>query len=153
VAELIVAVRQLRARKSGFLTVISFLAFLGVGLGSFALCMTISVMGGFGNDLKRKILGNNAHVIVDRERGGFEDWAPLLEQIRRVPEVTTRLPFVHGEVMITSATNLSGVILRGIDPASTQRRPHAPPRPHPRPRRVPQHPAHRPRHPAATAAR
>ncbi len=118
-AEVTVAVRQLRARKSGFLTVISFLAFFGVGLGAFSLCLTISVMGGFGNDLKRKILGNNAHVIVDRERGGFQDWEPLLAAIRRVPEVTSATPFVHGEVMITSATNLSGVILRGVDPAST----------------------------------
>jgi lipoprotein-releasing system permease protein len=118
-AEVMVAVRQLRARKSGFLTVISFLAFLGVGLGAFSLCLTISVMGGFGNDLKRKILGNNAHIVVDRERGGFEDWEPLLAAIRRVPEVTSATPFVHGEVMITSATNLSGVILRGVDPAST----------------------------------
>ena len=37
-----------------------FLAFLGVGLGSFALCMTISIMGGFGNDLKHKILGTGS---------------------------------------------------------------------------------------------
>lgn len=115
-AELLVAVRQLRARKSGFLTVISFLAFLGVGLGSFALCMTISVMGGFGNDLKRKILGNNAHVIVDRERGGFHDWRPLLDRIAALPEVTSAMPLVQGEVMVTSQTNLSGVILRGINP-------------------------------------
>jgi lipoprotein-releasing system permease protein len=118
VAEVLVAVRQLRARKSGFLTVISFLAFFGVGLGAFALCMTISVMGGFGNDLKRKILGNNAHIIVDRERGGFTDWSPLLRQIQQVPEVTTATPLVQGEVMVTSQTNLSGVILRGIDPQS-----------------------------------
>ena len=115
-AELLVAVRQLRARKSGFLTVISFLAFLGVGLGSFALCMTISVMGGFGNDLKRKILGNNAHVIVDRERSGFHDWRPLLDRIAALPEVTSAMPLVQGEVMVTSQTNLSGVILRGINP-------------------------------------
>ncbi len=117
-AEALVAVRQLRSRKSGFLTVISFLAFFGVGLGAFALCMTISVMGGFGNDLKRKILGNNAHVVVDRERGGFADWEPLLRAIQRVPEVTAATPLVQGEVMVTSQTNLSGVILRGIDPNS-----------------------------------
>lgn len=116
-AELTVAVRQLRARKSGFLTVISFLAFLGVGLGSFALCMTISIMGGFGNDLKHKILGNNPHVVINRERGGFTDWQPLLRAIRARPEVSTATPLVQGEVMITSQTNLSGVILRGIDPA------------------------------------
>ena len=116
-AELTIAVRQLRSRKSGFLTVISFLAFLGVGLGSFALCMTISIMGGFGNDLKHKILGNNPHVVVDRERGGFTDWQPLLRTIRGLPEVSAATPLVQGEVMITSQTNLSGVILRGIDPA------------------------------------
>jgi len=116
-AELTIAVRQLRARKSGFLTVISFLAFLGVGLGSFALCMTISIMGGFGNDLKHKILGNNPHVVVDRERGGFTEWEPLLRSIRALPEVSAATPLVQGEVMITSQTNLSGVILRGIDPA------------------------------------
>lgn len=117
-AEVMVAVRQLRARKSGFLTAISFLAFLGVGLGAFALCMTVSVMGGFGNDLKRKILGNNAHVVIDRARGGgFSDWRPLIERVRRLPEVTAVTPLVQGEVMVTSQTNLSGVILRGIDPA------------------------------------
>ncbi len=116
-AEVLVAVRQLRSRKSGFLTAISFLAFLGVGLGAFALCMTISVMGGFGNDLKRKILGNNAHVVIDRERGGFTDWRPLLTRIRAAPFVAGATPLVQGEVMVTSQTNLSGVVLRGIDPS------------------------------------
>lgn len=115
-AELMVAVRQLRSRKSGFLTAISFLAFLGVGLGSFALCMTISVMGGFGDDLKRKILGNNPHVVINVERGGFTGWEPLLRRVSARPEVSSATPLVQGEVMITSQTNLSGVILRGIDP-------------------------------------
>lgn len=119
-AEVLIAVRQLRSRKSGFLTAISFLAFLGVGLGSFALCMTIAIMGGFGNDLKTKILGNNAHVVLDRERGGFVGWRPLIEQIRRVPDVATVTPLVQGEVMVTSQTNLSGVILRGVDPSATE---------------------------------
>jgi lipoprotein-releasing system permease protein len=111
-AGMMLAVRQLRARKSGFLTVISF---FGVGLSSCGLCTTISVMGGFGNDLKRKILGNNAHVVVDRDRDGFGDWRPLLERIQRVPGVTSATPLVQGEVMITSQTNLSGVLLRGIE--------------------------------------
>jgi lipoprotein-releasing system permease protein len=113
---MMVAVRQLRARKSGFLTAISFLAFLGVGLSSFGLCLTISVMAGFGNDLKRKILGNNAHVVIDRERGGYADWRPLLDRVRAVPGVANATALVQGEVMVTSQTNLSGVLLRGIDP-------------------------------------
>jgi len=113
---MMVAVRQLRARKSGFLTAISFLAFLGVGLSSFGLCLTISVMAGFGNDLKRKILGNNAHIVIDRERGGFSDWRQMSDRVRATPGVTSATALVQGEVMVTSQTNLSGVLLRGIDP-------------------------------------
>jgi lipoprotein-releasing system permease protein len=115
-AGMLVAVRQLRSRKSGFLTWISFLAFLGVGLSSFGLCFAISIMGGFGNDLKRKILGNNAHVVVDHDRQGIANWRPILQRIARIPGVTSATPLVQGEVMVTSQTNLSGVILRGIDP-------------------------------------
>ena len=60
-----VAVRHVRASKSGFLTVISFLSIAGVGVSSFALCAVVSIMGGFGADLKRKILGNNAHIRIE----------------------------------------------------------------------------------------
>ena len=49
---------------------------------------------------------------VDRERGGFTEWQPLLRTIRALPEVSAATPLVQGEVMITSQTNLSGVILR-----------------------------------------
>src|SRR5690606_32542443 len=69
-ATLFVAVRHVRARKSGFLTVISGLSILGVLLSSLALCVVISIMGGFGADLKRKILGNNAHVRIDAKKPG-----------------------------------------------------------------------------------
>src|SRR5205814_1309844 len=57
-----IAVRHVRSQKSGFLTVISILSIAGVALSSLALCAVVSIMGGFGGDLKRKILGNNAHI-------------------------------------------------------------------------------------------
>lgn len=60
-----VAARHVRASKSGFLTVISILSILGVCISSFALCIVVSIMGGFGADLKNKILGNNAHISID----------------------------------------------------------------------------------------
>ena len=113
---LLVASRMLRARKSGFLAAISALAILAVSFSSCTLTTTLSVMGGFRNDLKRKILGNNAHVVIDREHGSFEGWEPMLETVRANDEVIGATPYVQGEVMITSATNLSGAFLRGIDP-------------------------------------
>jgi lipoprotein-releasing system permease protein len=64
-----VAARHVRADKSGFLTVISILSISGVFISSLALCAVVSIMGGFGADLKNKILGNNAHISIDGLNG------------------------------------------------------------------------------------
>ncbi len=111
-----VAARHVRAQKSGFLTVISVLSMSGVGVSSFALCAVVSIMGGFGADLKHKILGNNAHVKIESKRvGGFEHWRDLLDEMRLVKGVTAATPVASGEAMASSSSNTAGVILRGID--------------------------------------
>ena len=112
----LVSARMLRARKSGFLTVIGMLSVLAVSFSSCTLTTTLSVMGGFREDLQRKILGNNAHVVIDRQYGTWEGWAPVLERVRGTRGVVGASPFVEGEVMVTSASNLGGAELRGIDP-------------------------------------
>lgn len=114
-----VAVRHVRSQKSGFLTVISILSTGGVALSSLALCMVVSIMGGFGADLKRKILGNNAHIRIDTDRvGGFDDWDPILRDVRLVRGVVGVTPVAGGEAMASSSSNTAGVIIRGIDPNS-----------------------------------
>ena len=114
----LVAARHLRSKKSGFLTAISVLAILAVTVSSCALTTTLSVMGGFRNDLKRKILGNTAHVVVDREHKSLEGWDPLLQRARSTDGVSGASPYVSGEVMLSSASNLATAVLRGIDPGS-----------------------------------
>jgi lipoprotein-releasing system permease protein len=114
-----VAMRHVRASKSGFLTVISILSICGVALSSCALCGVTSVMGGFGQDLKRKILGNNAHITIDTNAiGGFNDWDDVLTNVRLVPGVAAATPVVRGECMASSSSNTSGALVRGIDPGS-----------------------------------
>ncbi|HEY0464611.1 MAG TPA: ABC transporter permease [Polyangiaceae bacterium] len=111
-----VAARHVRAQKSGFLTVISLLSISGVGVSSFALCAVVSIMGGFGADLKHKILGNNAHVKIEAKRiGGFEHWRDLLDDVRLVKGVRAATPVAGGEAMASSSSNTAGVNLRGID--------------------------------------
>jgi lipoprotein-releasing system permease protein len=73
-----VAARHVRADKSGFLTVISILSISGVFISSLALCAVVSIMGGFGADLKNKILGNNAHISIDGLNGTDSAPAPEL---------------------------------------------------------------------------
>ncbi len=113
-----VAARHVRATKSGFLTVISVLSMAGVGVSSCALCSVTSIMGGFGADLKRKILGNNAHIVVDTGRpDGFGDWQDKLDKVRLeiAPHRGAATPVVAGDAMGSSSSNTAGVLVRGID--------------------------------------
>lgn len=113
-----VGARHVRATKSGFLTVISVLSIAGVAVSSCALCSVTSIMGGFGADLKRKILGNNAHIVVDVTRpGGFGDWEDKVDAIRLgvAGKGGAATPVVVGDAMSSSASNTAGAIVRGID--------------------------------------
>ncbi|HEX5100012.1 MAG TPA: FtsX-like permease family protein [Polyangiaceae bacterium] len=112
-----IAARHVRSQKSGFLTVISVLSISGVAVSSLALCLVVAVMGGFGADLKRKILGNNAHVKIEAKTGGgFGSFRDLLDDVRKRPGVKAATPVAAGEAMASSSSNTAGVILRGIDP-------------------------------------
>ncbi len=114
-----IAARHVRSQKSGFLTVISLLSILGVAVSSFALCLVVSVMGGFGADLKRKILGNNAHIKIESTAGvGFDMYRDLVEEARLVKGVRAATPVAGGEAMASSSSNTAGVLLRGIDPVT-----------------------------------
>jgi lipoprotein-releasing system permease protein len=115
----LVSARHVRATKSGFLTVISVLSIAGVAVSSCALVSVVSIMGGFGQDLKRKILGNNAHITIDTQaKGGFGQWESVLERARIVPGVAAVTPVVSGEAMASSPANTAGVLVRGIDSES-----------------------------------
>jgi lipoprotein-releasing system permease protein len=111
----IVAARHLRAKKSGFLAAISFLSILAVSVSSCALTTTLSVMGGFRQDLQRKILGNNAHIVLDVADGKLAGAATIIDKARHTEGVRGVSPYLSGEVMVSSASNLSGAVLRGID--------------------------------------
>ncbi len=114
-----VAARHVRTKKSGFLTLISGLSIFAVALASFSLSSAISVMGGFSADLKRKILGNTAHIVVDTaSQSSWGDYEQTLERVRAVHGVAAATPVARGEVMASSLSNLAGVIVHGIDPAS-----------------------------------
>lgn len=114
-----VAARHVRAKKSGFLTLISGLSIFAVALASLSLSCAISVMGGFSADLKRKILGNNAHIVVDTtSQSPWGDADATLARVRAEKGVLAATPVVQGEVMASSASNLAGVIVHGVDPAT-----------------------------------
>jgi lipoprotein-releasing system permease protein len=52
-------------KKEGFLNIISIFSFIGISLGVAVLIIVMSVMNGFRTELVNKILGFNAHVIIE----------------------------------------------------------------------------------------
>jgi len=111
-----VAARHLRAKKTGFLAASGTLSILAVAVSSCMLISVLSVMGGFRADLKKKILGNHAHIVIDKAFEELDDWQPLLTRTRETDGVVGATPFLQVEVMVSSLSNRAGAILRGIDP-------------------------------------
>lgn len=119
--EVLVAARHLRSKKSGFLAATSFLSILAVAVSCAMLTTVLGVMGGFRQDLKNKILGQKAHLLVDREASTFEVPGGLRARIEALPGVVAVTPFVEAEVMVTTANGSEGAILHGIDPRDVER--------------------------------
>jgi lipoprotein-releasing system permease protein len=114
--ELFIGLRYLKAkRKSTFVSIITFISVAGVALGVTALIVVLSVMTGFEEDLTGKILGTNAHVVVLKSGGEIEDYQKLMGTMKDFPGVVAATPFIYSQVMISSGSNVSGVVLRGID--------------------------------------
>lgn len=116
--ELFVSLRYLKAkRKQTFISIITFISILGVMLGVMALIVVLAVMNGFEHELRDKILGTNAHIVVTKHGGAIEDYYGLVTRIEEVPGVVAAAPFVYAQVMLSGAGGVAGAVLRGIDPA------------------------------------
>lgn len=117
--ELFIGLRYLKAkRKSTFISIITFISTAGVTLGVMALIVVLAVMTGFEEDLKEKILGTNAHVVVMRSGSPMENYQAISEKLKKVDGVVATTPFIYNQVMLSSGKNVSGVVLRGIDVAT-----------------------------------
>jgi lipoprotein-releasing system permease protein len=117
--ELLIGLRYLKAkRKSTFISIITFISTAGVALGVMALIVVLAVMTGFEEDLKEKILGTNAHVVIVRHGSPMEDYQQVMSRLKGFDGVIAATPFIYNQVMLSSGKNVSGVVLRGIDVAS-----------------------------------
>jgi lipoprotein-releasing system permease protein len=117
--ELFIGLRYLKAkRKSTFISLITLISVAGVALGVMALIIVLAVMTGFEEDLKDKILGTNAHIVVLNATGAVQDYQRVLKKVQGIDGVVAATPFIYNQVMLSSGRNVSGVVLRGIDVAS-----------------------------------
>lgn len=96
----------------GMITVISVLA---VGVGTCAMVVVMSVMNGFSTDLRAKIFGANAHLIVLKYGVDFTEYEKIAADTKQVKGIVGASPFVLNELMVSSDVNHTGAVLKGID--------------------------------------
>jgi len=113
------SLRYLKAkRKQGFISVITGISILGITIGVMALIVVLAVMNGFREDLMKKILGVNSHLLILSYNAGIKDTEAVMEKALKVDGVLSATPFIYSEVMVKHAGNISGAILRGLDPST-----------------------------------
>jgi lipoprotein-releasing system permease protein len=112
---LAIGLRYLRSkRREAFVSLITLIATLGVGLGVMTLDIVLSVMSGFEEDLRDRILGFTPHLVIEADAGVIRRDDDLVERVRAVPGVVAAAPFVSGQVMLSSANEVAGGVLRGV---------------------------------------
>jgi lipoprotein-releasing system permease protein len=111
---LFLALRYLKPKRT-FLSIITLISILGVTLGIMVLILVISVMTGFEQELRRKVIGFDPHVVVT-SGGVLEDWETTAASVKNDPDVVAAAPFVLGPVIAQYQNRRLAPKIRGVDP-------------------------------------
>ncbi len=118
--EFLIAWSHLRSRRQDAgVSLIAVLSVLGVTLGVQMLIIVLSVMAGFEIDLRDKILGSSAHMVVLSYEGPLANPETVLPAVEASDGVVAASPFTFTEVMLRSSFATTGSILKGFDPERT----------------------------------
>lgn len=115
--ELLLGLRYTRAkRRNGFISFISLSSMIGIALGITALITVLSIMNGFQEELRDRILGMTAHMTINEKNDRLADWQGLYDKLIDQPHVEGAAPNVMEQGMLTSGTKVKGAAIRGILP-------------------------------------
>ncbi|MCQ4144415.1 lipoprotein-releasing ABC transporter permease subunit [Vogesella sp. AC12] len=115
--EMFVGLRYLRARRrNGFISFISLMSVLGIALGVAALIVVLSVMNGFQQEIRGRMLSVVSHVEVGSYDGRVAGWPKLAANLTQQPHVLAAAPYVNAQGLLSSGGSVRGAMVRGIVP-------------------------------------
>jgi lipoprotein-releasing system permease protein len=120
--EIFLGLRYLRSkRKRSAISVLTWISVLGVAIGVMALNVVLSVMNGFDEDLKSKIVGMNAHIIITGYEGQtLMNYDQIAQIVGKMDHVTAVGPYTEGQALARSKDKSLGVMVWGVDPEHPQ---------------------------------
>jgi lipoprotein-releasing system permease protein len=120
--ELLIGLRYTRAkRRNHFISFISLISMAGIVLGVWALIVVLSVMNGFQQELRSRILGVVSHVQLIGADGKLSHWRRVEREALRNPHVVAAAPYVNAQGLLTFGQAVRGTVVRGILPESEER--------------------------------
>lgn len=111
---LFLALRYLKPKRT-FLSIITLISILGVTLGITVLILVISVMTGFDRELREKVIGFDAHLVVGSE-SLIPDWRAVVDTALAIEGIEAGSPYVQGPVIVEHGQRRMAPKIRGIDP-------------------------------------
>jgi len=119
--ELQIGWRYTRAGRTGrrnrFISFISGVSMLGIGLGVAALIIVLSVMNGFQKEVRDRMLSVIAHIEVFEPHGSaLADWQASAAAARGNPQVIGAAPFVAAQALVARGDDMRAAVVRGISP-------------------------------------
>ncbi len=102
-------------RSSHVVSLITVISVLAVTIACAGMIVVMSVMNGFSSDLRTKILGANAHLMVLKYGKDFTEYQKIIEKTKDIPGVIGADAFVVNEGMVHSNKNIATAIITGVD--------------------------------------
>ena len=117
--ELKIALRYLRARrKDAFISITTIFTAVGVMIGVAALTMTLSIMGGYEQSIKERVLNLSPQVQILNSQGSIDNYADIEKRVATVPGVNGAESYIIGQAMLSSGRGIGGVVVRGVEPGN-----------------------------------
>lgn len=120
--EVFVGLRYTRAkRKNHFISFISFTSMIGIALGVWALIVVLSVMNGFQDELKNRILGVASHIEITGYNNRLQNWQQLAQRVipaqnNQSAMVKAAAPYIMAQGMLSYGQAVQGSLVRGVLP-------------------------------------
>jgi len=113
--EVWIAYRYIKFKqKNSFISFISTTSMVGIALGVSALIIIMSVMNGFQDELRTRILGVASHIEITSSNNILAHWEDLTKKLQGMSDVKGSAPFINGQGMLVSEYGSQGIMLRGI---------------------------------------
>ena len=117
--ESFIAFRYLRSkRKEVFISIITIISVLGVAISVMVLNMVLSIMTGFEAELRDKLVGASAHVLVRKWGSSITDWEEIAKRVSAVEGVSSVIPYTQDQAMLSTPSSSRGILIRGVAPTA-----------------------------------